>query len=60
MIDVPISQEMIDVVVEAPDMLQTTATGYDPAVSGELIRPLDSFKLQNILERAFKVFIYPF
>ena len=38
---------LVDVVVEAPDMLQTTATEYDPAISGELIRPLDSFKFQE-------------
>jgi propionate CoA-transferase len=28
-------------------MLQTTATPYDPAISGELIRPLDSFRLME-------------
>ena len=38
---------LVDVVVEAPDMLQTTATEYDPAISGELIRPLDSFEFQE-------------
>ena len=36
---------LVDVIVEAPDMLQTTATQYDPAISGELVRPLDSFQL---------------
>ncbi len=36
---------LVDLVVEAPDMLQTTATPYDPAISGELIRPLDSFEI---------------
>jgi propionate CoA-transferase len=30
-------------VVVAPDQKQTTATEYDPAISGEIIRPLDSF-----------------
>jgi propionate CoA-transferase len=38
---------LVDVVVEAPDALQTTATPYDPAISGELIRPLDSFALMD-------------
>ena len=32
-------------VVEAPDQLQTTATAHDPAISGELMRPLSSFQL---------------
>ena len=31
-------------IVEAPDQLQTTATAHDPAISGELFRPLHSFK----------------
>lgn len=35
---------LVDAVVEAPDQLQTTATDYDPAISGELFRPLDSFE----------------
>lgn len=34
----------VDVVVEVPDQLQTTQTEYDPAISGELKRPLSSFK----------------
>jgi acyl CoA:acetate/3-ketoacid CoA transferase len=34
---------LVDVIVEAPDALQTTATPYDPAISGELFRPLASF-----------------
>ena len=38
---------LVDVIVEAPDMLQTTATPYDPAISGELIRPLESFTPQE-------------
>ncbi len=38
---------IVDALVEAPDMLQTTATPYDPAISGELIRPLDSFRLME-------------
>ncbi|MEM6461061.1 MAG: acyl CoA:acetate/3-ketoacid CoA transferase [Pseudomonadota bacterium] len=45
--DVHVPGILVDVVVEAPDMLQTTATTHDPAISGELIRPLDSFQLME-------------
>lgn len=43
--DVRVPGILVDYVVEAPDMLQTTETLYDPAISGELIRPLDSFSV---------------
>ncbi len=54
--DVHVPGILVDYVVEAPDMLQTTATPYDPAISGELIRPLDSFSvpefgIQKIIAR---------
>jgi propionate CoA-transferase len=36
---------LIDYIVEAPDQWQTTQTPYDPAISGEVRRPLGSFEL---------------
>ncbi len=45
--DVHVPGILVDHVVESPDMLQTTATHYDPAISGELIRPLDSFSMMD-------------
>jgi len=42
--DVHVAGILVDAIVLAPDQLQTTATEYDPAISGELIRPVDSFR----------------
>lgn len=38
---------LIDYIVEAPDQWQTTQTPYDPAISGEVRKPLDSFALMD-------------
>jgi acyl CoA:acetate/3-ketoacid CoA transferase len=35
----------VDAIVVAPDQMQTTQTAYDPAISGEVFRPLSSFRL---------------
>ena len=35
---------LVDFVVIAPDQMQTTQTQYEPAISGEVRRPLDSFE----------------
>jgi len=42
--DVRVPGILIDKIVVASDQLQTTATEFDPAISGENFRPLDSFK----------------
>jgi propionate CoA-transferase len=38
---------LVDHVVEAPEQWQTTQTPYDPAISGEEMRELDSFSLME-------------
>ncbi|RZK83395.1 MAG: acyl CoA:acetate/3-ketoacid CoA transferase [Rhodococcus sp. (in: high G+C Gram-positive bacteria)] len=47
---------LVDALVLAPDQLQTTQTQYDPAISGELRRPLSTlepvpFTLEKIMAR---------
>jgi propionate CoA-transferase len=41
--DVRVPGILVDHVVEAPSQLQTTATQFDPAISGEIVTPLASF-----------------
>ncbi len=43
--DVRVPGILVDFIVEAPDQLQTTSTPHDPAISGELFRPINSFSL---------------
>ncbi|MCA0930437.1 acyl CoA:acetate/3-ketoacid CoA transferase [Ruegeria profundi] len=43
--DVRVPGHLIDLVVEDPDQKQTTETLYDPAISGQIMRPWESFAL---------------
>jgi len=43
--DVRVPGHLIDLIVLDPDQRQTTETPYDPAISGEVMRPWSSFKL---------------
>jgi propionate CoA-transferase len=43
--DVRVPGMLVDHIVEAPDQLQTTATPYDPAISGQVFRPIDTFRM---------------
>lgn len=45
--DVAVPGILVDYIVEAPDQWQTTQTPYDPAISGEEFKPLDSFGLMD-------------
>jgi propionate CoA-transferase len=38
---------LVDHVVEAPEQWQTTGTPYDPAISGEITKPMSSFSLME-------------
>jgi acyl CoA:acetate/3-ketoacid CoA transferase len=42
--DVRVPGVLIDHIVVDPDQLQTTQTPYDPAISGEIFRPLSTFR----------------
>src|SRR5271163_3050231 len=42
--DVVVPGIFVDFIVIAPDQLQTTHTPYEPAISGEISRPLSSFE----------------
>jgi propionate CoA-transferase len=43
--DVRVPGMLVDYVVVDPDQKQTTQTVYDPAISGEIMRPLDTFRV---------------
>ena len=43
--DVRVPGVLVDYIVVDPDQKQTTQTLYDPAISGEIFRPLDTFRL---------------
>ncbi|WP_337270686.1 acyl CoA:acetate/3-ketoacid CoA transferase [Oryzifoliimicrobium ureilyticus] len=43
--DVRVPGMLVDYIIVDPDQKQTTQTLYDPAISGEIMRPLDSFRV---------------
>ena len=42
--DVRVPGHLVDLIVVDPDQKQTTETPYDPAISGEIMRPWSSFR----------------
>ncbi len=46
--DVRVPSHLVDLIVIDPDQKQTTETQYDPAISGEVMRPWDSFNLADL------------
>ena len=45
--DVRVSGHLVDLVVIDPEQKQTCETPYDPAISGQVMRPWDSFSLAD-------------
>jgi acyl CoA:acetate/3-ketoacid CoA transferase len=45
--DVRVPGHLVDLIVLDPDQKQTTETPYDPAISGEILRPWSSFALAD-------------
>lgn len=43
--DVRVPGHLVDLIVIAPDQRQTTETPYDPAISGQIMRPWSSFTI---------------
>ncbi|MFC0244687.1 acyl CoA:acetate/3-ketoacid CoA transferase [Falsochrobactrum ovis] len=43
--DVRVPGTLVDYIIVDPEQKQTTQTAYDPAISGEIIRPIDTFRL---------------
>lgn len=43
--DVRVPGHLVDLIVVDPDQRQTTETNYDPAISGQVMRPWSSFSL---------------
>ncbi len=43
--DVRVPGHLVDLIVLDPEQMQTTETPYDPAISGEIMRPWSSFRM---------------